>query len=91
MEKLTTNTAVEMYTLDLAEVEKVLGGVTRPNLKRHLEEYRRNITLLIDEEKKKELLAEKNKSESSTSNTDSTISFVTVSKYALDNSEKFVK
>ncbi len=50
---LNFNSACEMYQGDLEELEKFISQSIRPNIKRQLEEYKRNLNNLLEEEKKK--------------------------------------
>jgi hypothetical protein len=93
MEQITSNLSVEMFTLDLEELDKFISQSTRPNLKRQFEQYRNTIALSLAEEKKKlEKTSQSQKENSSVAEvSNSTLNFITVSKYALDSGEKFVK
>ena len=80
---------LEMYTLDLEELNKLIQISTRPNIKRQLEQLKLNLENLQNEEKRKNENSQKpnNFQQESTSQK----SFVTVSKYAMESGEKFVK
>ncbi len=84
-----------MYEQDLAELNNFISQSTRPNVKRQLEEYRKNISALKEEEKKKlnvQMESENNKT-NSTQTTSAKLETPTVpiTKYAFDNGDKFVK
>ncbi len=100
MEK--TNNSIEMYELDLQELNKFILHSTRPNLKRQLEEYKKTLTTLYEEEKKKiniQNASEKQKEVSATTSTENQpsknvigdLAFTTITKYAFENGDKFVK
>lgn len=97
MEK--TNNTLEMYELDLQELNKFILNSTRPNLKRQLEEYKKTLTNLYEEEKKKiniQLQAEKQKETSATTSTENQRvvvdqQFTSITKYAFENGDKYVK
>jgi len=89
MENISTNPSIEMYRLDLEELLKISSQVTRPNLKRTLEQYRTEVEALLAVEKKK--LEVKKSKENSTVPTKEIVNFIPVSKYALDSGDKFVK
>ena len=98
--------AIEMYQKDIEELEKLINIALRPNIKRQLEEYKNNLSHLMNEEKKKIELEKKKSEESqkdkkeenkdkSSSEIDQTklnAQFTTISKYAFDTSNnKFIK
>ena len=85
--------SVEMFTMDIAELDKFIGQSTRPNLKRQFEQYRQNIVFLLEDEKRKIEKNKQNVNDQTTSETvkEPTILFQTVNKYALDSGDKFVK
>ena len=93
MEQISSNPSVEMFTLDLEELDKFISQSTRPNLKRQFEQYRNTIALSLAEEKKKLEKASQSQQENSSvaEVSNSTLNFITVSKYALDSGDKFVK
>jgi hypothetical protein len=96
MEQISNSNSIEMYTLDLEELDRLIKQTTRPNLKRQFEQYKINLeSLLAEEKRKKENLQNKqNQNEANsnlTNNSNSNTNFVTVSKYALDSGDKFVK
>ncbi len=80
---------VDMYQADIEELTKFINESTRPNLKRYLEEHKRNLVFLLEAEKKKAVKTTENTT--TTTNSVKETKFLTVSKYALDSSEKFVK
>ncbi len=95
MEKISNS--LETYQLDLEELNKLISQSTRPNVKRHLEEVKKNLTFLCEEEKKK--LNTEKKEESTTTKNESTSSttkqldlqVAPITKYAFENGDKFVK
>lgn len=93
------NSTLEMYRLDIEELAKLIETAKRPNNKRQLEAYKKNLEIQMKEEEKK---IAKKESEAKTEGqndekvqTDSqniALNFQTVTKYALDtSSDKFVK
>ena len=94
MEK--TNNSIEMYELDIEELSKFILQSTRPNLKRQLEEYRKNLSYLYEEEKKK-ITSEKKQDGNSTNTKENQqnkkvdLPFTSITKYAFENGDKFVK
>ena len=97
MEQISNTNSIEMYTLDIEELNKLIKQTTRPNLKRQFEQYKLNLESLLAEEKRKSENIQKKQiqveSSSTTANNTltNTTNFVTVSKYALDSGDKFVK
>jgi hypothetical protein len=88
------NPTIEMFELDLQELDKFIKDTTRPNLKRQFEEYRKNILSLLNEEKRKlekAKIVDQEKSSTVQEVTKSKIDFISVTKYALDSGDKFVK
>ena len=88
------NPTIEMFELDLQELDKFIKDTTRPNLKRQFEEHRKNILSLINEEKRKlekAKIVDQEKSSTVQEVTKSKIDFISVTKYALDSGDKFVK
>jgi hypothetical protein len=88
------NPTIEMFELDLQELDKFINETTRPNLKRQFEEYRKNILSLLNEEKRKlekSKTVDQEKSSTVQEVTKSKIDFISVTKYALDSGDKFVK
>ena len=97
--------AIEMYEKDIEELNKLIDVALRPNIKRQLNEYKNNLTNLMNEEKKKneaekkkkEEESKKEKTEKSEQKTEIDPSklnatFTTISKYAFDTSnEKYIK
>jgi calcyclin binding protein len=84
--------ALEMYTQDLAEIEKLISLSSRVNIKRHLEQIRANVANLMNEEKKKfEKSKESEKINNSNVQEQSQLSFISVNKYALESGDKFAK
>ncbi len=79
---------------DLAELDKFIEQATRTTIKRNLENQRKTIVGLLENEKKiadtKKQDAEK--SESTTiSSSDEKYNYTSISKYAFENTEKFAK
>ena len=93
MEQTITNTSVDMFSMDLAELDKFISQSTRPNLKRQFEQYRQNIVFSLEDEKRKIEKSKQSVNEQTTTETIKELSIVyqTVSKYALDSGDKFVK
>jgi hypothetical protein len=100
MESSSFSAAVEMYQKDIDELETFISQSKRQNIKRHLEEHKRNLGLLLDEEKRKseKEKADKEKKEtqkdtSATSQKEGgNLTYEAISKYAFDGSgNKFVK
>lgn len=104
---MDSSSNIEMFKLDLEDLTNLIGQSKRPNIKRQLEEYKRNLEFLLKEEEKK---AEKEKaskeaqakSEASTETASTqkaepqfnvnALNFQTINKYALDtSSNNFVK
>ena len=91
---------VEMFKLDLEDLTNLISLSKRANIKRQLEEYKRNLEFLLKEEEKK---AEKKKEEASKPKEETTekkapefspnaLNIQTITKYALDTSNsKYVK
>lgn len=88
---------LEMYKLDLAELENIIKGTTRPNLKRQFEQYR---LTLVQTQKEEERKIEKESHKPKTEQTEETVVPVvktvqieasTITKYAFDSGEKFAK
>jgi hypothetical protein len=93
-----TNSTLEMYELDLQELNNFISQSTRPNLKRQLEEYKKILTSQHEEEKKKLVtVKEESPSPATSENTTSTsevklnIPLLPITKYAFENGDKFVK
>ena len=79
---------------DLVELEKLLQISTRQNIKRNLENHKKTITSLLDNEKKlqdskKEVSSDNSKTVKTTE--DDKYKYTTITKYAFESSEKFVK
>lgn len=95
MEK--TNNALENYQLDIDELNKFILHSTRPNVKRNLEEFKKNLSFMYEDEKKKintdkkEESAADVKSETSKITSTPKIDLIPITKYAFENSDKFVK
>ena len=93
------NSTIEMYRLDIEELAKLIETAKRPNNKRQLEAYKKNLEIQMKEEEKKiakkESEAKTEKQNDEKVQTDSqniALNFQTVTKYALDtSSDKFVK
>ena len=93
------NSTLEMYRLDIEELAKLIETAKRPNNKRQLEAYKKNLEIQMKEEEKKiakkESEAKTEKQNDEKVQTDSqniALNFQTVTKYALDtSSDKFVK
>jgi hypothetical protein len=91
---IVQNPTIEMFELDLQELDKFIKETTRPNIKRQFEEYRKNISSLLNEEKRKfekTKIVDQEKSSTAQEVTKSKIDFISVTKYALDSGDKFVK
>ncbi len=94
---MATNSSLEMYELDLVELNKFIESSTRPNLKRHLETHRTYLLSLFEEEKKKlaKINGEENKGTSinseTSSNTKVDMQMTTITKYLFENTDKFAK
>lgn len=88
MESSITN-----YQLDIEELTKFIEQSTRPNIKRQLEENRKNLIILLEEEKRKAEKASQTEKQNQIINEKKADqpSFVSISKYALDSGDKFVK
>jgi hypothetical protein len=100
MEKIVTSPNLEMYELDLQEVNKFLSQCTRPNIKRQLEEYKRTLTNFYENEKRNLKKEDKESTTTTTTKTESVTSEVkadttkpmtTITKYSFENGDKFVK
>jgi hypothetical protein len=97
MEQITNTNSIEMYTLDIEELNNLIKQTTRANLKRQFEQYKLNLESLLAEEKRKIENIQKKQIQVDSSSTaanntlTNTTNFVTVSKYALDSGDKFVK
>ena len=50
---MDSSPVLEMYKSDIEELDKLIGISQRPNIKRQLEEYKNNLSRLMEEEKKK--------------------------------------
>jgi len=90
MEKASSASAIEMYQQDIDELTDFIQKSTRPNNKRFLEEHKKNLIILLEKEKKILLEQEKKNSENK-STTQEPQQFVSISKYAFDSGDKFVK
>ena len=102
---MDSSPVLEMYKSDIEELDKLIGISQRPNIKRQLEEYKNNLSRLMEEEKKKlESTKEKDskteKTEEKKENSEDNkidinkfnMSFNSISKYAFDtSSDKYVK
>jgi hypothetical protein len=78
---------IEMYEKDLTELNVVISTLTRPNLKRHFEDYKKTIIHNLDTERKK---AEKPEQVHPVYKEE--IVYESISKYAFDSSgDEFVK
>lgn len=97
---METSPSLEMYRLDIEELTQLISTAKRPNIKRQLEEYKKNYESLLKEEesKLKKLAEEKSKTQSKASesasndSSQSNIEFQTIHNYALDtSSDDFVK
>jgi hypothetical protein len=76
---------IEMYEKDLAELDTVISTLTRPNIKRQLEDIKSSINRNLTQERKK---MEKVETQPKTNE----ITYESISKYAFDSSgESFVK
>ena len=49
---MENSSSIEMYQLDIEELTKFIEQAKRPNIRRHFEELRKNMTILLDQEKK---------------------------------------
>jgi hypothetical protein len=88
----TSTGTIEMYTLDIAELDNFISISTRPNIKRQLEEYKKNLVIQLENEKKKLEKEKLEKENNQTSKqTESKKEYVPITKYALDSGDKFVK
>ena len=86
---MSNSRSIDMYTLDIEELNKFIKSSTRPNLKRQLEQIKINLEGLLVEEKRK--VENSQKKEIIQPESTPQKNFVTVSKYALDSGDKFVK
>lgn len=87
------NPTIEMYELDIEELDKFIETSKRPNLKRQLEEYKKNLISTLNTEKKR-LEASKSvpDQENKSGNNSIGVNYLPITKYAFDGSgEKFVK
>lgn len=91
MEKSTLNNTLEMYQLDLEELNKFINSSLRPNVKRQLEEHKKLISFQLESEKKK-LEKIQNTDTTSTTQNIPKVNFESISKYALDTTNnQFIK
>jgi hypothetical protein len=79
---------IDMYEKDLDELNHILTTLTRPNLKRQLEEYKKTIVHSIDAQRKK---LEKEKEHIPTNVYKDEMVYESISKYAFDSGDEFVK
>ena len=92
--------SLEMYRLDIEELSQFISNSKRVNVKRQLEEYKKNLELLLKQEEQRLKKQEEAKAKESSSSSESkpedipkaNIYFQTITKYALDtSSDEYVK
>jgi len=85
------NTQVESLQKDIEELEKFILDSQRPNIGRILKEQHTLLQSQLKSEKEKQEKEKSEKTEGSTSTVNSKINYITLTKYAFENSDKFAK
>ncbi len=93
MENISLSPTIVGLKADFDELDKFISASIRPNIKRQLEEQKKIIKSLIDDETRKlEVLSAKSDKEAeSPSNPNQAVVYESINKYSFLSEDKFVK